>query len=170
MWEPRPLTTLWATLACYRNSFTFLPRHVRVSKWGLLFDEGGVGLSMCALRLLHRSFRMSISTLSRHSGHYGLCAYFFLDSAKAQNQSCFTTGGLPPISSSWRQTPWDSPPHRKRLFHYCMFSRCQGKYMSMELYPSNGCCTVTCLHSCYLAMGLLIAIYKDSVRTSQETH
>jgi hypothetical protein len=23
MWEPRPLTTLWATLACYRDSFTF---------------------------------------------------------------------------------------------------------------------------------------------------
>jgi hypothetical protein len=23
MWEPRPLTTLWATSACYRDSFTF---------------------------------------------------------------------------------------------------------------------------------------------------
>jgi hypothetical protein len=22
MWEPRPLTILWATSACYRNSFT----------------------------------------------------------------------------------------------------------------------------------------------------
>jgi hypothetical protein len=27
-----------------------------------------------------------------------------------QSQSYFTTGGLPPISSSWRQAPWDSLP------------------------------------------------------------
>jgi hypothetical protein len=26
MWEPRRLTTLWAFTACYRDSFTFLPR------------------------------------------------------------------------------------------------------------------------------------------------
>jgi hypothetical protein len=25
MWEPRRLTTLWNSTACYRNSFTFLP-------------------------------------------------------------------------------------------------------------------------------------------------
>jgi hypothetical protein len=24
MWEPRSLTTLWASTACYRDSFTFL--------------------------------------------------------------------------------------------------------------------------------------------------
>jgi hypothetical protein len=28
----------------------------------------------------------------------------------SQSQSYFTTGGLPPISSSWRQAPWDSRP------------------------------------------------------------
>jgi hypothetical protein len=27
-----------------------------------------------------------------------------------QSQSYFTTGGVPPISSSWRQAPWDSRP------------------------------------------------------------
>jgi hypothetical protein len=25
MWEPQPLTLLWAFTACYRDSFTFLP-------------------------------------------------------------------------------------------------------------------------------------------------
>jgi hypothetical protein len=25
IWEPRRLTTLWASTACYRDSFTFLP-------------------------------------------------------------------------------------------------------------------------------------------------
>jgi hypothetical protein len=25
MWEPRRLTTLWASMACYGHSFTFLP-------------------------------------------------------------------------------------------------------------------------------------------------
>jgi hypothetical protein len=29
---------------------------------------------------------------------------------QSQRQSYFTTGGLPPISSSWRQAPWDSRP------------------------------------------------------------
>jgi hypothetical protein len=27
MWEPRRLTTLWASMACYRDSFTILPRN-----------------------------------------------------------------------------------------------------------------------------------------------
>jgi hypothetical protein len=30
--------------------------------------------------------------------------------SQSQSQSCFTTGGLPPISLSWRQPPWDSRP------------------------------------------------------------
>jgi hypothetical protein len=30
----------------------------------------------------------------------------------SQSQSYFTTGGLPPISSSWRQAPWDPRPLR----------------------------------------------------------
>jgi hypothetical protein len=29
---------------------------------------------------------------------------------KRGSQSYFRTGGLPPISSSWRQAPWDSRP------------------------------------------------------------
>jgi hypothetical protein len=27
-----------------------------------------------------------------------------------------------------------------------------------ELFPSNGCCTVACLHSCYLGMGVHVTI------------
>jgi hypothetical protein len=30
--------------------------------------------------------------------------------SQIQSQTYFTTGGLPPISSSWRQAPWDSRP------------------------------------------------------------
>jgi hypothetical protein len=49
--------------------FLFSPRHVGFSKWGLLlFDDGGVGLSMQALRLLHRSLSNSKSALSLRSG------------------------------------------------------------------------------------------------------
>jgi hypothetical protein len=50
-------------------------------------------------------------------------------------------------------------PHRKLLFHYCVFSRCWGN-MSTELFPSKGCCTVACLYSCYLAMGLHVTTGK----------
>jgi hypothetical protein len=42
-----------------------------------------------------------------------------------QSQSYFTTGGLPPISSSWRQAPWDSR-HSNSIFQlntrgYCLY-------------------------------------------------
>jgi hypothetical protein len=43
-------------------------------------------------------------------------------------------------------------PHRKRLLHYCILSRFRENNVSTELFPNNGCCTVACLHSCYLAM------------------
>jgi hypothetical protein len=33
--------------------------------------------------------------------------------------------------------------------------------VSTELFPSNGCCTVACLHSCYLAVGLHATILMD---------
>jgi hypothetical protein len=49
-------------------------------------------------------------------------------------------------------------PHRKHLFHYCVIARCRGN-VSTELFPSNGCCTVACLHSCNLAMALHVTIY-----------
>jgi hypothetical protein len=49
-------------------------------------------------------------------------------------------------------------PQRKRLFHYCVFSHYQGNNVSTELFSSHGCSTVTCLHSCYLAMGLHVTI------------
>jgi hypothetical protein len=42
----------------------------------------------------------------------------------------------------------------KHLFHYCVFSRRRKNSLSTELFPNNGCCTVACLHSCYLTMGL----------------
>jgi hypothetical protein len=35
-----------------------------------------------------------------------LCEFMLV----CQSQNYFTTGGLPPISSSWRQAPWDSRP------------------------------------------------------------
>jgi hypothetical protein len=30
--------------------------------------------------------------------------------------------------------------------------------VSTELFPSNGCCTVGCLHSCYLTTGLHVSV------------
>jgi hypothetical protein len=49
-------------------------------------------------------------------------------------------------------------PHRKRLFHYFVFSRSRRNNVSRELFLSNGCFTVAYLHSCYLSMGPQITI------------
>jgi hypothetical protein len=43
-----------------------------------------------------------------------------------------------------------------------------------ELFPSNGCCTVACLHSCYLALGLHLTMCvcecgeREITRTGEE--
>jgi hypothetical protein len=33
MWEPRRLTTLWASTACYRDKFTFLPLRITLNSF-----------------------------------------------------------------------------------------------------------------------------------------
>jgi hypothetical protein len=47
-------------------------------------------------------------------GFYSGCLLFGLVSLSSEifcrSQSYFTTGGLPPISSSWHQAPWDPRP------------------------------------------------------------
>jgi hypothetical protein len=50
-------------------------------------------------------------------------------------------------------------PHRKYLFHYCLFSRCQVYSVSTELFPSNNYCTDACLYSCYLEMILCHSVF-----------
>jgi hypothetical protein len=40
-------------------------------------------------------------------------AHFRPTKKSVSSQSYFPTGGLPPISSSWRQAPWWSPPNDK---------------------------------------------------------
>jgi hypothetical protein len=59
----------------------------------------------------------------------------------------------------WRYSNQPSHgPHTQRIFHSCLFSRCQVNTVSTELFPSNSCSTVACLHSCYLAMGLHVTV------------
>jgi hypothetical protein len=74
-------------------------------------------------------------------------------------------------ASTWAWLDWTTSPRytniapawtaQKSLFHYCVFSRCREKNVSIGLFPSNGCCTVACLHSCYLAMGPHVTIYLE---------
>jgi hypothetical protein len=59
MWEPQPLTPLWAFTACYRDSFTFyfsLVKYIALTVLRLfLWDSGygymGVNVEMCAHNL-----------------------------------------------------------------------------------------------------------------------
>lgn len=53
---------------------------------------------------------------------------------------------------------WQHGPHRNNRFYYCVFSRCRENRVSTELFLSNGCCIVACLHRCYLTMGLYVTI------------
>jgi hypothetical protein len=60
---------------------------------------------------------------------------------------------ISPTKRMARLYPWRGA-HRKHVFLYYMFCHCRGNNVSTELFLSNGCCTVACLHSCYLAMGV----------------
>jgi hypothetical protein len=59
-----------------------------------------------------------------------------------QSQSYFTTGGLPLISSSWHQAPWDSPPEFVFQLNTCgdspylTFSLTRGRVCRLQLLPT----------------------------------
>jgi hypothetical protein len=60
----------------------------------------------------------------------------------------------------WRYS--NPPPDTDGAEHVSSIIACslvaQGNNLFTELFTSNGCCTVACLHSCYLAVGLHVAI------------
>jgi hypothetical protein len=61
-----------------------------------------------------------------------------------QSQSYFTTGGLPPISSLWRQAPWDSRP-------VILFSKSTIAVIVLMYYPLWG-------EDGYVVYNLLLAL------------
>jgi hypothetical protein len=74
-------------------------------------------------------------------------------------------GGL-----NWTTSPSYIAPARtaqKRLCHYCVFSRCR-RNVSTDPLLGNGCCTVACLYSGWLAMIQRVTIrsgnFKDVVK------
>jgi hypothetical protein len=54
---------------------------------------------------------------------------------QSQSQSYFTTGGLSPISSSWRQAPWDKTSHFIFQLNICSFS----PYVTSSLIRERVC-------------------------------
>jgi hypothetical protein len=54
MWEPQRLTTLWASTACYKDSFTFTTAVVMKSSnfWDIMLC-GSVKVSKCFRRTYH---------------------------------------------------------------------------------------------------------------------
>jgi hypothetical protein len=76
--------------------------------------------------------------------------------------SCATRG---PGPLKVRGSSWHGP-HRKCIFRYCVLSLCQGNNVCIELFPSNGCCTVACLHGCYLAVHLHVIIWQIRIESS----
>jgi hypothetical protein len=89
-----------------------------------------------------------------------------------------SNGGRSP-SSGFPNSPRPHPPasHISQLNYYSSLyspgTNCtenvssiiacyRGNNVPTELFPSNGCYTVPCLHSCYLAMGLHVTLFKIS--------
>jgi hypothetical protein len=75
-----------------------------------------------------------------HSGDFSVNFLLQTPWKGIQSQSYFTTGGLPPISSSWRQAPWDSR-HSNFIFQlntwayspYVTFSLTRGWVCRLQL-------------------------------------
>jgi hypothetical protein len=87
-------------------------------------------------------------------------AYLFVASYDSQGHGgAIRTRLHTGVTNYWTCSPRYITParaHRERLLHYCAF--CFRGNVSTDLFPSNGCCTVACLHNCYLAMGLHVTI------------
>jgi hypothetical protein len=47
-----------------------------------------------------------IFTLNNSFLQHEIFSLWYVFNSQSQSQNYFTTSGLPPISSSWRQTPW----------------------------------------------------------------
>jgi hypothetical protein len=63
MWEPLPLTTLWAFMACYSDSFTFVNEfinYVSSDDWKVVYNGGDVNTKLNSflntLKIFVRSF------------------------------------------------------------------------------------------------------------------
>jgi hypothetical protein len=74
-----------------------------------------------------------------------------------------TTPTEPLMAAGPRYIAWLGP-HGKHGFNYCIFCRCRRNNISTQLFPNNGCCTVTCLHSCFLTMCLHVTLFKPRIR------
>jgi hypothetical protein len=67
--------------------------------------------------------------------HQGKCIEWSL------SQSYFTTGGLPPISSSWLQAPWDSRPvffSAEHLLSQCLCNILSDEWMGLSFTTAAG--------------------------------
>jgi hypothetical protein len=111
-------------------------RRRKKRKWGRivrdsLFQEGGGDNFFPALKVLRQcpvAFLVEVLLKNRTAlgseNDKGLGCGFWIDQSKEavlcmagtdfqsqnQSQNYFTTGGLPPISLSWHQAPWDPRP------------------------------------------------------------
>jgi hypothetical protein len=70
MWEPQPLTPLWAFTACYRDSFTFFL---------LLLLKGfsyTVGLKYCDEPVIHGLQQRCVDVCKQHKAYATLPLFF----------------------------------------------------------------------------------------------
>jgi hypothetical protein len=67
------------------------------AQWFLVSSSRGLVIISCCLTALEAFKAWKLQRFERSQ-------------SQSQSQSYFTTGGLRPISSSWRQAPWDSWP------------------------------------------------------------
>jgi hypothetical protein len=81
-----------------------------------------------------------------------------------QSQSYFTTGGLPPISSSWRQATWDSRPEFFTQLNTCGCS----PYITSSLTRRWACLLWIYLVFIRVRVTLRLAAYRQSVLLGTE--
>jgi hypothetical protein len=117
------------------------------------------------------------SQLTHPSTHIYIYIYIYIERERErERESFFMTGSFLPVSSSWHQTPWGLWPEIFWTTNPCYIAPAwTAQKTSLPLLhvlllpekcvhrtvPLQGCCTVACLHSCYLAVGLHIAILFD---------
>jgi hypothetical protein len=103
--RPNYFTELWAVSGIQQQNFL---EHRTVLPWGGRFWFFRV--YWFRSEWICNMFRLVTRTVSYSNWTTWPLCTVPTSQSQSQSQSYFTTGGLPPISSSWRQAPWDSRP------------------------------------------------------------
>jgi hypothetical protein len=94
-------------ISLYYSTHKVFKSHIKSSQVDFYFFFNSTLQAYCLLASYFSLFQLKVLNNSTTELPWATSYDWLQSQNQSQSQSYFTTGGLPPISSSWRQAPWD---------------------------------------------------------------